>query len=986
MTLTYAAVVALKDQVSGPARQVSASVKTMSGNIRQAQQQTRAMNQQLQAQQQYQARLTQAKAQRTQAMQFTQKMGGMGAGAMAAGATMSAALKQPTNVAISFEKAMSKVQALTRLDLGIPEQAKQMKALEAQALHLGSSTSFSASQAASAQSFLAMAGFKPNAIMKTMPNMLNLAKAGDMDLARTADISSNILSGFGLKPEEMERVGDVMAYTFTTSNVNLSMLGETMKYVAPIASKAGGSIEEVAAMVGMLGDVGIQGSMAGTALRSAFLRLADAPKPAMKALNRLGVKTMVKGKLRPMIDVLAELKKKMGHLESGEQIELISTIFGAEAASGMTELISNVDKLKRKHAEIVDKSKGTGATIADIMSDNTAGKINNMKSAAEGLSIAVGNLFKPHINANVDSITKLVQQVTQWIGFDGKNNLAQYIADVIFYMSKGLLVSGALLVGMAALMGPLALLRYGFQVLGLKAAFAVSKLSLLGRVFLLLKASVMVGVLGVVGAFTHWEQLKPKIAKYFPNFAQLLDKKFEGAKERIKAIKQWLPHASASVEWSDHPILSFISQLSQMAFGVDPVAAIRHGFNQLLPSLQRVKQSAFPILLRLKAAFVASFSQLQASVQSFIASGQLEAWLRHLEPYLLAFAQNLEPMIKNALAFGAGIASGVASMAEFVVWMAEFVGGWENLGKVFAASLLITKLSGFLSAIASIVTIVMALGGSFLALQIKTLLSAAALKVWNLAAIQTTRVALVAYFKAVGVAIMALARGALLFLLSPIGLVITAIAAAIAIWYKWDEVMGYLQENFPALHNFLSVTLPQAIDTALSFMRKFLPFGELFGAVFDRIEAEGLSWKSVFGGIMDWLEAKIQSIKDAVKWVSDHIPELPSIPTMEDVKSTANWVTERLPELPSVDDVKSTASNVLDGALNLVGLGEEESSIKPIPTPQAAAQRMVAEMKGQHELTVKLKAEAGTSATVESQKTTGNASTFNLGDQGILAP
>ena len=156
---------------------------------------------------------------------------------------------------------MSRVQALTRLDKGSAELA----ALRAQARKLGADTMFSATEAAEGQAFLGMAGFDAKQIQAAMPGLLDMAKAGDTDLGRTADIGSNILGGFGLAAEEMSRVSDVLTQTMTTSNVTLEMLGETMKYVAPQARAAGASLEEMAAMTGLLGNVGIQSSQAGTA-------------------------------------------------------------------------------------------------------------------------------------------------------------------------------------------------------------------------------------------------------------------------------------------------------------------------------------------------------------------------------------------------------------------------------------------------------------------------------------------------------------------------------------------------------------------------------------------------------------------------------------------------------------------------------------------------------------------------------------------------
>ena len=158
----------------------------------------------------------------------------------------------PMTIAINFEQSIAKLGAITR------SSEDALKQLETSARSLGEATQFSASRAASAMTFLGMAGISTNDIFSATPGMLNLAQAAGSDLAETADIASNILSGFSLEAEQMGRVGDVLSATFTSSNTTLQMLGDTLKYAAPVASATGASIEEVAAMAGLLGNVGIQ--------------------------------------------------------------------------------------------------------------------------------------------------------------------------------------------------------------------------------------------------------------------------------------------------------------------------------------------------------------------------------------------------------------------------------------------------------------------------------------------------------------------------------------------------------------------------------------------------------------------------------------------------------------------------------------------------------------------------------------------------------
>ena len=165
------------------------------------------------------------------------------------------AVIKPLKIGMEFDASMSKVAAIS----GATGAA--FDALRDQARELGASTVWSAKEAAEGMSFLAMAGFKTSEVMAAMPGMLSLASAGGMDLASTADIGSNILSGFGMSADQMNHVGDVLAKTFTSSNTSIASLGESFKYCAPVAAAAGQKFEAVAAMIGKLGDAGIKGSI-----------------------------------------------------------------------------------------------------------------------------------------------------------------------------------------------------------------------------------------------------------------------------------------------------------------------------------------------------------------------------------------------------------------------------------------------------------------------------------------------------------------------------------------------------------------------------------------------------------------------------------------------------------------------------------------------------------------------------------------------------
>ncbi|HGC4336661.1 TPA: phage tail tape measure protein, partial [Escherichia coli] len=416
---------------------------------------------QLERERQTLARVTQARQQyfRAQEMAGKLKAGGFTAvGTAAAGGYAAGRFLQP---AVSFGKEMSRVQALTRIDKNSP----QFKALREQALKLGSETQFTAGDAASGQAFLAMAGFTPQAIQAALPGVLNLATASGMDLGQTADISSNILTQFGLSADQMNRVGDTLAATFTRTNTDLRGLGETMKYTGPVAASLGLSLEQTAAMTGLLGSMGIRGSDAGTALRSSLSRLVNPPKAAAKALKQLGVETQdAYGNMRPMEDILYELYQATRKYGNAAKVSFFSDIAGQEAYVSLMSLVEqagekNLPRLTRE----IQAANGELEENARIMADNLDGDLKSLNSAWEGLRIRVADLVDGPLRSVTQSFTRVIAKVTA---------LAQAHPE----LTKQLLIAGgALLAAVAAtgalslatgvLLGPLAKLRLGFSLL-----------------------------------------------------------------------------------------------------------------------------------------------------------------------------------------------------------------------------------------------------------------------------------------------------------------------------------------------------------------------------------------------------------------------------------------------------------------------------------------------------------------------------------------
>lgn len=453
--------------------QLGQAQRRLNSDIARTTQQLQRQEQQLRRSAEQERRMAAAKGSYQKTMDVRNKMAGTGAAAMATGGAALYAGKKFMAPSYEFEVGMSKVQALTRLD----KNSEEYKALREQARQLGATTAFTANEVAQGQSFYAMAGFKPEQIQNAMKGTLSMSLAGDIDLATTADIGSNILTGFKLNSDEMNRVSDTLVATFTRSNTNLNMLGDTMKYVAPVASGLGVDLETAAVAAGKLGDAGIQGSMAGTSLRSILGRLAEPPKQAADALEELGIKTRdAKGNLRELPEILTELDKKTKKMGTAQRAGYFKHIAGEEAFSALSVLTEQAGKgeLQKMIAE-VKAAKGEAQKVADTMTDNLDGDLKNLTSAWEDVGIQIFGGVDSPLRDIAKSITDIISKVGDW----AKRNpeLANTLTKIALALGVILAVGGAIVLMLAAMLGPVAMLKLSLSVLGIKGAGAFGLLA-----------------------------------------------------------------------------------------------------------------------------------------------------------------------------------------------------------------------------------------------------------------------------------------------------------------------------------------------------------------------------------------------------------------------------------------------------------------------------------------------------------------------------
>lgn len=587
--------------------QLGQAQRRLNGDIERTTQQLRRQENQLRRSAEQERRMAAAKSQYQKTLDVRNKMAGTGAAMTATGAGMLYSAKQTLMPGYEFNVGMSKVQALTRLD----KNSDEFKMLREQARELGATTAFTANQVAQGQAFYAMAGFKPEQIKNAMPGTLAMSLAGDIDLGTTADIGSNILTGFKLDSDQMGRVSDVLVGAFTRSNTSLTMLGDTMKYVAPVASGLGVDLETAAAATGKLGDAGIQGSMAGTSLRAILGRLAEPPKMAAKALEELGIKTRdAKGNLRDFPELLAELDKKTAKMGNAQRAGFFKHIAGEEAFSALSVLAEQAGKgeLQTLVADL-KQAKGEAQKVAGTMTDNLSGDMKNLQSAWEDLGIQIFDGIDSPLRQISQSITRVISKVGVWM----KENpeLAKTLTMIGLAIAGIITTLGILSLSIAAMLGPLAAAKLSLSILGIKGGSALTLLlkpiKLLGSAFLGLgKAMLANPILLVITAiaaavyliYKNWDTIGPYVYKVWDTVKRYTAIAWQALKDTIKsaweAIKyiffNWTPlgliikHWDSIVSYTQTTWTMIKTKISDVWEGIK--TTLKNGWNNIVKSVQ----------------------------------------------------------------------------------------------------------------------------------------------------------------------------------------------------------------------------------------------------------------------------------------------------------------------------------------------------------------------------------------------------------------
>ena len=329
------------------------------------------------------------------------------------GGALAAPLAIATKVFASFEKRMSRVKAL--LNANEADMAK----LEAAAKEMGKTTVFSASQAAEAMQFFALAGFKTDQIMQALGPTLSLAASGQVEIAEAADIAAKVMAGMGIEASQLGHVVDVMAKAMTTANTDITQLGDAFKFVGPLAKAAGVSLEEITGAIQLLSNAGMGGEMAGSTLRGILLALSSPSKAASDELKRLGVEINdQQGNMRSLADIISDLENGLSGLGSGQKLNVLGKIFPARQAAGAAVLIEQGSRSLRDASSALRDSAGTASKIAETQLDNLTGDATIFFSVLESVALNMKEAFNGTLRTVVQAVTKITGTFSEWV----KNN------------------------------------------------------------------------------------------------------------------------------------------------------------------------------------------------------------------------------------------------------------------------------------------------------------------------------------------------------------------------------------------------------------------------------------------------------------------------------------------------------------------------------------------------------------------------------------
>ena len=633
--------------------------------------------------------------------------------------------------AADFDSAMSQVAAVSGAT------GKDFDALRNKAREMGAKTKFSATEAAEAMNYMAMAGWKTEDMLSGIEGIMNLAAASGEDLATTSDIVTDALTAFGLSAKDSGHFADILAAASSNANTNVSMMGETFKYCAPIAGALGFSAEDTAEAIGLMANAGIKSSQAGTALRTIMNNLAGDVKISGKAIGDVTIATTnADGSMRDLSDILADCRSAFGNLTESEKAQAAESLVGKNDMSGLLALMNagegDIDKL----SSAIDNCDGSAEKMAMTMQDNLAGQLTILKSQLQELAISFGDILMPAIRSIVSKLQGFVDKLN---GMDeGTKRTIVTIALLVASIGPLLIIIGTTISKIGMAMQSFVKLANGVSKLKVAIQGGTGVLGKLGAALGGISAPVLavVAVIAVlVAAFVHlwktnegfrdaiigtWTRIKDTISGFcqgivdrlnalgfqftdivdvlktvWDGFCQVLAPIFEGVFNNIANILSTVTGVITGI--LDVFIGIFTGNWSQAWNGIKEIfSSIWNGISSFFSNILNVIKGVADVVL---GWFGTSWNEVWTNIKTFFEG----IWNG-----IATFFTTIWETLKNVVTVGIMAISSILSAAFDIITLPfRFI--WENCKEIIISvwDAIKSKVSTVTHAVASVISTVM---------------------------------------------------------------------------------------------------------------------------------------------------------------------------------------------------------------------------------------------------------------------------------------
>ena len=569
-----------------------------------------------------------------------------------------------------FDAEMSTVQSISGAT------GDDFDALRDKALKMGSTTAFSASEAASAMEYMAMAGWKTEDMLDGIAGVMNAAAASGEDLAATSDILTDGLTAFGMAASDSAHFADVLVAAGNNANTSVAMMGETFKYAGAVCGTLGITVEDCAIATGLMGNAGIKASQAGTALRSGLSKLIDPTKEAASAMEQYGfsIATTEDGSV-DFMGTMRNLRAAMGDLDATTQAQALSTIFGTEAMSGWAAIVSASDADFQSLTDAIYGCEGAAEAAAAVKLDNLSGQITILKSTIEGIAIQIGDILMP-------TIRNVVARIQEWAAAFAAAD--EDTKKTILTVAGVVAAIGPLILGVSKVIKTVKNVVDAIEPVkkGLKAV----KLAITGLSAPVV--AIIAVIAALVAAFMHlWntnEGFRTTIIGIWNEIKNTVGGFIEGLKERLGGMGITFESVSAAIKTVWNALCEFLAPVFEGAF------------QQVSNFLTAATNTILDIIDFFVALFKGDWEGAWAEVQSIFSN----VW-----QYIVATFQNVTATLKSV----ADVVLGWFGTDWNTVWTSIstfFVNLWNNIKNFFVGlwNGIVTTITGILNTISSIFT------------------------------------------------------------------------------------------------------------------------------------------------------------------------------------------------------------------------------------------------------------------------------------------